>query len=126
MWGWARDHAPPDALFAAPPDFGAFRLVGRRALLVDWKSLPFDDAAMRGWHERLVASYGETDRGGFAARRELDEAWRRVDDATLGALAARYGVDHALLYRETRTALPVLHENASLKIVALETGAGGR
>ena len=116
---WVRENVDVDAVFVAPPDLGAFRLLARRALVVDWKAIPFEDLAMREWRDRIHFCYGEVESGGFAALDELRRRYHSVTDAKLTAIGVRYGAHFALLYRETPTSRPVLYTNASYRIVAL-------
>ncbi len=118
----AAEQSPTDAVFVVPPGFGLLRLIGRRALVVDFEAIPLQDAQMRAWRERVRDVYGETDRGGHAARAALDEQYRRVTDDHLRALAQRYGATHAVLYAETPTALPVVLTNERYRVVRLASG----
>ena len=68
----AKAHAPPGATFLTPPNWGRFRLVTERAIVVDFKAFPFTDDAMVEWKQRLDACYGPTEATGFAALREME------------------------------------------------------
>lgn len=107
------------AVFVAPPQFGILRVVGRRALVVDFEAIPFGDQAMRDWRERVRQVYGETDRGGHRARAALEDAYHRITDDHLVRLASRFGATHAVLYADTATTLPVLYANSTYRIVRL-------
>lgn len=113
------EHTPVGALLVAPPQFGLLRIIGERALVVDFKSIPFQDMQMREWRERMRVVYGDVDGGGFVAAAALENAYRSVADAHLLMLAGRYGATHALLYAETATSLPILYENGSYRLVSL-------
>jgi hypothetical protein len=115
----AAAHTPADAVFVAPPEFGILRLVGRRALVVDFEAVPFQDEQMRAWRERLRVVYGDVSGGGFAARDALDNAYHTMTDVHLRELADRFGATHAVLYRDTPTALPELYSNDAYRIVGL-------
>jgi hypothetical protein len=112
-------HTPADAVFVVPPNFGILRLVGQRALVVDFKSIPFQDQHMREWRERIRQVYGEVSGGGVEASRELEDSYRAILDAHLNELAARYGATHAVLFSETPTMLPILASNESYRLVRL-------
>jgi hypothetical protein len=113
------EHTPVDALLVVPPQFGLLRIIGERALVVDFKSIPFQDVQMREWRERMRSVYGDVEGGGFAAAAALEENYRMVTDEHLLMLAGRFGASHALLYAKTRTSLPVLYENDSYRLVGL-------
>jgi hypothetical protein len=110
---------PADAIFVAPPDFGILRLVGRRALVVDFEAVPLQDREIRAWRQRIRAVYGEVDETGFAALDAFDRAWRATTDEHLHELARRYGATHAILYGETPTALPTLYASDQYRVVSL-------
>jgi hypothetical protein len=116
---WVREHLDADAVFLAPPDFGAFRLLARRALVVDWKAIPFETLAMREWRERIRFCYGEVAAGGFAARDELQRGYLGITDAKLDAIRDRYGASFAILHAETPTRRSSIFANATYQIVAL-------
>ena len=115
----AREVTSKDAVFLTPPDFGPFRIVARRAIVVDFKSWTFRTPG--AWLERLTDCYGETGgEGGFELVDSFNRRYRDVDDAQLRRIAERYGATHAVLYRETPSAFPTLAEEASYRIVSLE------
>jgi hypothetical protein len=108
-----------DAVFITPPGFGLLRVIGQRALVVDFKAVPFQDSAIREWRERILAVYGDGEEGGFAASRKMDRVYRQINDDKLLELAKRYGASHALLYIETVTDLAVLYADDNYRIVEL-------
>lgn len=111
---------PSDALLVTPPQFGLLRIQGQRALVVDFKSIPFQDVEMLEWRERMRVVYGEVEEGGFKAARAFDKAYRQISDAHLLELAGLYGATHALLYLDTPTQLPEIYANDSYRIVELD------
>ena len=46
---WVRANTPEGAIFSTPPDFDSFRMVAERGIIVDHKSIPFGDLALREW-----------------------------------------------------------------------------
>jgi hypothetical protein len=115
----AAQYSEPDALFVAPPHFGLLRVIGQRALVVDIKSIPLQDGAMRDWRKRIRVVYGDVDGDGFVALAALDKAYRSTTDAHLRELAEHYGATHAVLYSETATDLPQLYANDRYRVVQL-------
>ena len=111
---------PADALFITPPQFGLLRIQGRRALVVDFKAIPFQDGAMLEWRQRMRAVYGNVGGGGFKAARAFDVAYHQITDAHLLELAMLYGATHAILYVDTASKLPELLANEQYKIVQLQ------
>lgn len=116
---YARDHTPEDALFLTPPKFGDFRLLAKRAIVVDFISFPFQDDAMLEWKERMFTCYTEPVARGFDAIVEMSNQYKRINDQRLLALKSRYGFEYAVLYRATQTAFPVLYESPHFKIVSV-------
>lgn len=110
---------PEDALLLAPPDFGLIRVIGQRALVVDFKNIPFQDQAMLAWFERMRTVYGKIEGAGFTAQQELVEAYKNINDRKLLNLSNQYKATHALLYTDTETSLPTLYKNANYRLVQL-------
>lgn len=116
---YARSNTPEDAVFLTPPNFGQFRLLARRAIVVDFKAFPFLDEAMVEWQKRLFNCYGQPKSAGFAAASEMDKNYRIITDEKLRSLQMQYRISYAILYAETSTQLPVLFENQMYKLVRL-------
>ncbi len=116
---FARISTPADAIFVVPPRAEAFRTAAERAHVVDFKCIPHFDAGLVGWHQRMRACYGDVPSSGFQMAVDMDQAYHDISDSALAELAETYGADHALLYAETRTALPVLYSDARWKIVRI-------
>jgi hypothetical protein len=110
---------PVNALLVAPPEFGLLRIIGGRALVIDFKSIPFQDFAMKEWRQRMRNVYGDVSGGGFKAVKKLDKAYRAITDKKLLDLARLYGATHAVLYRETKTTLPEMYTNDEYRVVKL-------
>ena len=113
-------HTPADAIVVVPPAFGVLRIVGPRAIVVDFKAIPLQDGAMREWRERIRFLYGEVEGGGFPALARLDLAYRTVTDSHLLKIAARYGATHAMVYADSTTALPEVYADSSFKLIRLK------
>jgi hypothetical protein len=112
-------HTPADAVFLVPPGFSVLRIIGQRAVVVDFEATPFQDRYMREWRERIRDVYGDVDGVGFVARAQLDDAYRHVTDGRLEQLAHQYQATHAILYAETATSLPEIYANDTYRIVRL-------
>ncbi len=118
---YARDNIHEDAVFITPPWLGIFRLIARRAIVVDYKAFPLSvDWAMVEWKERLSDCYGEVKGVGFAAGDEMDKQYRKITKDRLMFIAKKYGATYAVLYKETSVEFPVIFENNVYKIVEIE------
>jgi hypothetical protein len=116
---WVREHIRSDAVFVTPPGLGSFRLIAHRAVVVDFKSVPFGAAAMRQWYERIMRLYGPAPGGGFAALDRMDRNYAAITDGRLAEAAERYGASYALLYAATPTSRTPLYGNGTFKVVEL-------
>lgn len=106
---WVRTHVPHDAVFAVPPSFSGFRTYAERTLVVNFKAIPYTDALLRSWFERLLAMApiaALPERGGTAVLDDLDRAYEALTPAELRARRARYRFTHVL----RTTPLPAPHE----------------
>lgn len=119
LGGWARVAVPEDAVFVVPPELGKFRLISERAIVVDVKGLPTQDAAVLEWYTRLQACYGSPTIGEEAPMSQLGINYSRISGDRLEALAKRYGATHAVLYQNTQTKFPELYRSSGYKIVQL-------
>ena len=122
---YARRNTPPDAVFLTSPKLGEFRLLAERAIVVDFKSFPFQDAAMLEWYQRLEDCCGDALHQGWAAEKAMTIEYRRLDDAKLLHLQNLYDFDYAVLFNDTATAFPVLFEGHKYKIISMVDPAGG-
>ena len=114
-WAWA--NTPEGAVWATPPDFESFRVVAKRAIVVDFTSIPFGDLAQREWKERIMTLYGPVNRSGFAALAEMKKNYAGADEKELRADMTKYGVDYAVLYNSTPWDGPILYQNETYKAV---------
>ncbi|MFT3895689.1 MAG: hypothetical protein QM730_29055 [Anaerolineales bacterium] len=116
---FARQNTPTDSIFLTPPDWGQFRLLARRAIVVDFKAFPFADVAMQGWHQRIIDCYGTPIHTGWAMLPELVDRYKNIDDTSLLILQKKYNISYVVLYDQTSTSYPVIFENSTYKIVHL-------
>lgn len=116
---WAKSNTPADSIWLTPPDFENFRLLAERAIVVDYTSIPFKDAAMREWRSRMRIAYGDVEGSGFWGLDEMKASYRASDPARLRQVGRRYGATYAVLYSDTPWAGPTLYRNADYKAVRL-------
>lgn len=88
MTEWVRQRTPVDAVFLIPPSLSGFRYRAQRAVFVDFKAFPFQDAAMIEWYRRLTmqAPVSYMLRGGVSAMFALDESFDTASQATVSNL----------------------------------------
>lgn len=116
---FVRQNTPDGSVFLTPPMWGQFRLLARRAIVVDFRAFPFADIAIAEWYERLTSCYGNPTRTGLAMIAELNENYRNIDDHTLSALQDRYHISYAVLYSQTPTHFEVVFQNNKYKVIRL-------
>jgi hypothetical protein len=116
---FARENTKEDSLFLIPPNLGNFRLMAGRAVVVNWKSFPFQDEAAAAWKERLLRCYGPVNSTGHAARDEMTANFKKIDDKKLEELKKEFGFSFSLLFKETPTDFTVIYANRKYKIIVL-------
>ena len=79
---FARQHTPVDSVFLVPPDEESFRLVARRAIVINFKGVPQFDGELAQWRDRLC---------GVLHLPTLQNLPHRFD-AALRAIGQRYAV----------------------------------
>jgi hypothetical protein len=72
---WARDSTPAAARFLIPPDYGEFRVLASRAIVIDFKAFTFAPSAMVIWLQRIDAVCGRELRLGQEWSTEVREAY---------------------------------------------------
>ena len=90
---WARTNTERDDVFAVPPQWAGFRSQSHRAIVVNFKAIPFHPPEMAQWFERLLdmAPIDPPQRGGFAVMPILDEAFLALSPEQVRQLAQKYG-----------------------------------
>ena len=116
---FARRNTPKESIFLTPPRYGQFRILARRAIVVDFKSFPFTDTAMLEWYNRIINCYGKPTRAGFAMLYELNENYSNITDTTLLRLQKKYNFSYAILYKHTLTHFEILFQNERYKVVSV-------
>ncbi|MCC6547157.1 hypothetical protein IT570_08300 [Candidatus Sumerlaeota bacterium] len=86
---WIRATTPPDALFAVPPQMGYFRIWEKRAIVVDMKNIPYQNAAMKDWADRIKAAGVDDPYAPFTRPSLIDP-----DLAQMKHLAEQYRADY--------------------------------
>ena len=122
---FAKEHTSSQAIFLTPPNFGQFRLTAERAILVDFRTFPFQDQAMQLWKERLREIYdAPTTINYYNSSLVADENYRNITDYKLLEVISEYSFDYAILYHETQTQFPILFETDNYKIVQVSLTNG--
>jgi hypothetical protein len=59
LYRWVNT-TPPESMFMIPPGMTEFRLFGKRAIVADWKAIPFRADEILQWYERMNDLAGGT------------------------------------------------------------------
>jgi hypothetical protein len=116
---FARTNTPENSLFLTPPYWGQFRLLARRAIVVDFKAFPFTDQGILAWYQRILDCYGRPKERGFDMQPELENFYYWMNDEKRLALQKTYGFTHAVLYSDTPTSLPIIYKNSHYLLIYL-------
>ncbi|MBA7523297.1 hypothetical protein ES705_15421 [subsurface metagenome] len=117
---FARKHTEEDAIFLTPPVFGGFRLTAERAIIVDWKSMPFQDSGMLEWWNRMNVCYG--DMSGLsrnAGLGKMERNYRSISTEDIKNISEKYDADYTVLYHNTKIDLPVIYQDEYFKLVKI-------
>lgn len=117
---FARKNTPHGSIFLTPPDFGRFRLVSERALLVDFKMFPFSERDIRDWRSRMNIAYGPVNGTGWDALQVMQANYKLITDDKTRSLATEYKLTYAVLPTDTPTSLPIEYSNKFYKLVRIE------
>jgi hypothetical protein len=102
LYAWVRANTPEDARFVTPPlALATFRLRTGRAIIADWKSVPFNAGALIEWYRRLELMSGTHMPSSGA---EIAEGYERLDEQRLTALRQAHCIDYAVLLPKMRRA----------------------
>ncbi len=112
-------HTSSDSVFLTPPMWGQFRLLAKRAIVVDFKAFPFTDSAMLEWYKRITDCYGYPAVLGGGMIAELDRNYKELNDDILITLKEKYNISYAVLYKQSSTHFKVIFENTKYKVVDL-------
>lgn len=123
LYRWLREKSPKEALYLTPPDLEGARLLGQRAIVVDWKAVPLIPTELLGWYERLCDVTGRHIGGSGDLR-----GYNSLDSERLALLVGKYHPDYVVLRRgdERRFAeLPVIYQNGGYSVLKLAGAHAG-
>ena len=93
---WARESTDKDAVFAVPPHWAHFRSQSQRAIVVNFKAIPFHQPYMTQWFARLLdmAPVTPPRRGGLNLISALDSAYLALPNEEIHRLSSTYGFQY--------------------------------
>lgn len=120
LYRWLREESPKDAVYLTPPDLDGARLLGQRAIVVDWKAVPLIPTELLGWYERLCDVTGREVR----SFRDLG-SYGSIDPERLALIVRKYHPDFMVLRRGAERRfpdLPVVHRNGGYSVLKIASG----
>jgi hypothetical protein len=109
---FALKNLPVDAVVLTPPYMGRFRLVARRAIVVDFKLAGFSQASLKEWVRRWLDCYSQGD------DMPMGEYWM-IRESRILRIAEAYGASYAVLYRETPCSFTTEYTDDKFKLVKI-------
>jgi hypothetical protein len=108
---WARTRTKVDALFLIPPELGRFRLLARRAVVVDTKSPPLRPDLLEQWYRRLCAATRVEHEG--PTSHQIDALYAALSQPELEQIARAFRADYIVVAATVPfTKPPVFHNRA--------------
>lgn len=117
---WAAEHLPQDAVVLIAPYLKDFRYRSGRAVVVDFKAVPFTTLGLRQWRERLFDVCGvppDADITG-AGYPDLHPYFAAQSGEALARTAQRYGADYLAIEREVSGPWQLLHRDNAARLYA--------
>lgn len=117
---FAKNHTFKEAVFLTPADFGQFRFLAERSLVVDFKTFVFNEK-MKEWYQRIVDIYGKPKNFYYYFLvEELNKNFEKITDEKILFLRKKYNFDYAILYQRTNTNFPVIYSFGNYKIIEVK------
>ena len=95
LYQWAQ-RSPIDSNFLIPPELEEFRLLGARAIVVDWKSTPIKPRELIAWHKRVEEVAGRN----VENKDDAVAGYRNQSLAQLRHTALRFGANYIVIDRK--------------------------
>ena len=114
------EKTPEDAVLITPPNLPQIRFSANRAIVVDFKSFPYQDDYMLEWKERMLFCYGESDKLGFKAQEDLTKKFMNVSLEHLQEIKTKYQASFAVVDDRSPISEGVIFENDSYKLIELK------
>lgn len=95
LYQWAQ-RSPINSNFLIPPELGEFRLLGARAIVVDWKSTPIKPRELIAWHKRVEEVAGRK----VESKDDAVAGYRNQSLAQLSQTALRFGANYIVIDRK--------------------------
>lgn len=98
---WAAQNTPTDAVFVVPPDEQSMRLIGRRAVVVNYKAVPQLNAELVQWRQRMcdvldMHDLSSLPRGYVQTLAAIRRRYQQLDRQFLLSVAEKYAASYVI------------------------------
>jgi hypothetical protein len=119
LYAWSR-RTEEGAVFAIPPRLEGFRLFAKRAVVADYKALPFRADELVEWHDRMIDLCGA---GASYSRRDMEDGYGDATRARIDKLSKKYGVGYVVARKGTSASgldYPTAFENEKFRVLLVK------
>jgi hypothetical protein len=97
LYAWART-TPENSVFLVPPEVEELRLLGERAVVVDWKSTPIKPDELIAWYQRMQQAVGKP----IDNYKDAVKAYGSLSLQQLRQIAQQFGASHIVVDHKTQ------------------------
>ncbi len=114
---WVNENTSSDSVFLLPPDFYSFRLIAKRAIIVDWLVLPFQEKAIAQWMERITDISGLDNQPiSKITERNVFEGYKKIDQLRIMRLTSKYKFDYVVINKQKHLPYNLIYTNEDYSI----------
>ena len=112
LYAWIQKNTPEDAVFLIPPTMEDFRMKAERAIVVDFKALPFKSDQMLEWKNRIGDVTNNIVIPSRAGRQQiLRQGYMTLTEKDILKLKEKYGFAYILVEKPQALQFTKLFEN---------------
>jgi hypothetical protein len=119
IFNYVKENTPEEAVFLTPIFMDGFRYFAQRAVVVEWKNIPFDKLMLIEWYKRLsdVSMVSNP-----KSLKLVDDGYHGLTESDLQKLASKYSAGFAIFNKAKRHPTldsKVVFENESFYVTSL-------
>ncbi|MBT7899797.1 MAG: hypothetical protein HN601_02495 [Candidatus Marinimicrobia bacterium] len=118
---FARLNTKSNDIFITPPNFGSFRTVANRAIIVDLQCFSFRSDRMVEWWDRVNDCYGPINPTASIIQKsdQLYKNYYTINDSKIEYLSNKYNANYAILHSNTQSSFPFIYDDGKYKLINL-------
>jgi len=119
LYSWVKS-SPENSIFVTSLELDSFRILGERAVVVDWRSTPVDPDGLIEWYKRVEDVSGVNE---FKNLEDAQNGYLTMDAARLENLKDLYSADYAVLFNNQNISLlnfKTVYKNEKYAVLAIE------